>query len=481
MEEVGTSAFLIRNDGLVCPFDRVPMEILDKILCVTDEMRHWPSSVATWNNKHLDKVQYNLRVDMINFQLVCKTWSLRLQQVCIAPKLLGVLARNATEIVILREIAKLCLQSLLPTSSLPQARPIMGILAERGLNHALASLYAHLPVEVLFRVVVLEEALVHAAYTNMTDTIVQILQWRSQYPAMDMSETDIPHCTAIDCHEVMVYATIHQNIPVVKALLAAGYKDESYRHHSLMFTALCYAAELDSLEIANLLLKGKGVTDVNHANDYPSCHVSIFPGKMSQGCRPIEIACLRGNVEMARLLIQHGAKYITENGESFTPLVLAVEEEHLETLKFLMQLGAHPNRMTEAFMDRAPLMTAAQHDGTLIADYLLAQGADINMKGISMTPLISAVSCDNARMVKFYLARGANVNDIVSVVRGSALSEAVRLNNHQIISILLEAGADIDAGFENNQEHSARAEALRGKDPKTLELLGLSIGNLELC
>merc|ERR1719300_509018 len=153
------------------------------------------------------------------------------------------------------------------------------------------------------------------------------------------------------------------------------------------------------------------------------------------------------------------------------PLHLAVENGHLDTVKFLVSQGADID---------TPLVTAARYagEGPLslqtarmeIVEYLLDQGADVN----NVKPLEDAVvenfwghrdvnATARAETVKVLLSRGANVNAQNPEDRSTPLHKAMNNDGTEIVEILLANGAKIEAKDKNGHTPLQLA-SLKGKD-----------------
>jgi ankyrin repeat protein len=169
--------------------------------------------------------------------------------------------------------------------------------------------------------------------------------------------------------------------------------------------------------------------------------------------------CYASTLRVASLLLEHGAdvnsiySYFGEGGCSglFVPICKAVESGDLAYVKFLVEKGANINSLdsypekyanTDDYLQCSvisPLTLAIQNDKPKIAEYLIAQGANVNFimkrkwdKGHN-SPLIAAVEKNNVAMTKLLLAKGALVTNrnisIKDYVTAATLGEIVNMLN----------------------------------------------------
>lgn len=142
---------------------------------------------------------------------------------------------------------------------------------------------------------------------------------------------------------------------VVGSLLASGF-DPNQRDDKGQ-TGLYLALRGESMAVVKALLASPRI-DVDLANE--------------QGETPLMMAALRGNLEMAKTLIERGAK-IDKAG--WTPLHYAASGPSPAMVAFLLDRGAaiealSPNNTT-------PLMMAARYGAIDSADLLRQRGADL--------------------------------------------------------------------------------------------------------
>ncbi|WP_198327509.1 ankyrin repeat domain-containing protein [Mesorhizobium sp. WSM1497] len=93
------------------------------------------------------------------------------------------------------------------------------------------------------------------------------------------------------------------------------------------------------------------------------------------GVTALYIASEAGNVELAALLIRHGADVNLPVSWQRTPLYAANKGGHADIVKLLLDNGADPNRVTKA---QTPLHVAAENGCLPCVVHLVEVGADVN-------------------------------------------------------------------------------------------------------
>jgi ankyrin repeat protein len=127
--------------------------------------------------------------------------------------------------------------------------------------------------------------------------------------------------------------------------------------------SLQYASGRHQASVVSMLLKMR--VDVN------------APG--SEGNRALDIACLKGDVEVARLLLEHGARPELRNKTGATPLHDAALSGNKEVIEVLLMHGADVNAI-DSESRSTPLHYAAEFDRLDAAVALVRHGADMTLK-----------------------------------------------------------------------------------------------------
>ena len=225
-------------------------------------------------------------------------------------------------------------------------------------------------------------------------------------------------------------------------------------------TALHWAAQLDDLESAKLLVAAKANSAAT--NGY--------------GVTPLSLACQNGNGEIVELLLEHGADPNAAMRGGETPLMTAARTGKPGAVKALLARGAVVDAKERR--GQTALMWAAADGHAAVVELLLKAGADFRaqLPDSGFTPWFFAARDGRADVVRELLNAGADVNEAMQVRKStgksarpgtSALVLAVENGHFELAVKLLEAGADPNdqrSGFTPLHVLSWVRKPARGED-----------------
>jgi len=253
------------------------------------------------------------------------------------------------------------------------------------------------------------------------------------------------------------FAAAKGDARIVRLLLDAGADIGARAFVGVTFhggTPLHMAARANHVEIIKLLLQAG--TDVN-----------IRSGKNQVdtiGYTPLHSACEAGRFEAAECLIQAGADVNmkeTETGDELTPLILAVQEGHLNIVKLLLDNNADVNLSTKYGI--YPIDFAAgfrSEEGSFeIVSLLVEHKAKLDLK---VTPLICVQGKDTSKIYSFLVKSGATT--------GVPFLDAVLLGDAAKIDALLKGGAKINVR-EKYTGNTALHFAVKARNAGIAEML----------
>jgi ankyrin repeat protein/beta-lactamase regulating signal transducer with metallopeptidase domain len=155
-----------------------------------------------------------------------------------------------------------------------------------------------------------------------------------------------------------------------------------------------------------------------------------------------------GHLEVARLLLDRGARVdLTPRGDA-SPLMIAAGHGHEGLVRLLLARGADPNRVVEG--DGTPLIAAVRGGEVEIVRLLLAEGAepDVYVEG-DESPLYHAIEGGDPDIVRLLLDYGADPN-AEWPGDGNPIILATAERRGDLVELLIGAGADVDRGVRGD-------------------------------
>ncbi len=240
-------------------------------------------------------------------------------------------------------------------------------------------------------------------------------------------------------------------------------------------TALHWAVRRQDFEMATVLLEaGAEVRAMNN-----------------RGAVPLHLAAERGDTGMIKLLLESGTNPDILRGISETPIMIASQSGSAESVRILLEAGADVNKATYLGGQTA-LLWASALGHVDVARELIAADAGLEARSTSdhrfviadesngcrmdqyiidqlwgFSPLILAVINGHIGIVELLLEAGADI-DGPAANRASSLLFAAHDGHFEIVRLLLDHGADPDP---IGAACSALHAAVLSDDPEILSML----------
>ncbi len=163
---------------------------------------------------------------------------------------------------------------------------------------------------------------------------------------------------------------------------------------------------------------------------------------------PLFAAARTGNIEVAKLLINAGAKVDYLSRSEGNALMYAVAHGQKEMMEFLMAEGIDPKQSTTN--QGNALIIAAFNGYEKICKHLVEEaGMDVNFHSMNQgTALIAASSNGHLELVKYLSKQGADIN-YLAPNQGTAITSAASNGHTDVIKYLHSKGGDLKFNAPN--------------------------------
>jgi ankyrin repeat protein len=212
------------------------------------------------------------------------------------------------------------------------------------------------------------------------------------------------------------------------------------------------SAQLSSPAVAVALLLGTGIYQTS-AEYMPSDQVN-----------EIMVAISAGNNEQVAELLSQGVGPESKNEDGWSPLLVAALTGNVTAAAQLLREGADVEQRLDG--EDTPLMLAAMYGHKNMVVFLAAEGgANVNAQRPSNkeTPLIIASAVGDDDIVEALILLGADI-EAADGSGDTALSHAARYRHKLVVSVLLQRGAEMEAG--NDLSGMRWANVNQGKQRK---------------
>ena len=217
------------------------------------------------------------------------------------------------------------------------------------------------------------------------------------------------------------------NVIIIETLLSKRLDVDS-RDETLGLTPLMVSIKFDKLEAAKYLLeKGANEKLKTTLREIPILSIASTVGSvaaiemlLSRGCSidsrdgrgdtPLMQAARCGNTKAVEYLLAQGANPLLRNTSDFGLLHLAALSDNVLTIKAVLSKNRDINAMCTD-LGMTPLFFCLTQGKLEAANYLLAEGADENLKTKDGLPVLSAAAFSgNVAAIEMLLKRGHNPN-----------------------------------------------------------------------
>lgn len=163
---------------------------------------------------------------------------------------------------------------------------------------------------------------------------------------------------------------------------------------------------------------------------------------------PLHAALNKGakeHLDIARLLIEHGADVNAQDDEASSPLRMALDFKQFEVVPPLLRKGADANVRLNGHSESTPLHIASCSGHPIVVQLLLEYGAEVNVwDGKGRTPLHIASNNGDSNAVQMLLEYRADVTSRDK--KGCTPLHLVSIKgNLEIVKLLVEHDADVNA------------------------------------
>jgi ankyrin repeat protein len=234
----------------------------------------------------------------------------------------------------------------------------------------------------------------------------------------------------------MVFDAVRKdNLKQVLFLLEKGFNVNCRGEHN--YTPIIIAAKYNRYEIVRALCARGAEINISADSDETGDEM---------GFTPLLWAAWNCNIDMAELLISHGASVSQRGKNGDTPLLIAARKDCLPLAKIFIENGAPIDDTHDANGDTA-LVEAVSRGFLDLANYLIEQGADVQRKDQAERSLLGlAAYMGHFAEVRYFCEKGIPINERDRIGQ-TAIHYAAndRIESRYILDYLIKQGGDLSA------------------------------------
>uniref|UniRef100_A0A1I7XJ33 ANK_REP_REGION domain-containing protein n=1 Tax=Heterorhabditis bacteriophora TaxID=37862 RepID=A0A1I7XJ33_HETBA len=218
------------------------------------------------------------------------------------------------------------------------------------------------------------------------------------------------------------------------------------KHYSYIVLSIILILIYDFIQVAMLLLE----------------HGASATAAAKNGYTPLHIAAKKNQMDIASTLLQYhvNADPNAKSRAGFTPLHLAAQEGHREISAMFIENGSDVSVGAKANNGLTAMHLCAQEDRVPVAIELVKHNAEVNSQtNAGYTPLHVACHFGQLNMVRFLVEHGAHVSEKTHASY-TPLHQAAQQGHNNCVRYLLEHGASPNAQTANGQTPLSIAQRL---------------------
>jgi len=252
-----------------------------------------------------------------------------------------------------------------------------------------------------------------------------------------------------DVIDVLGEASGNGNVDIVKLILSSGYPFDDKNTNNAMFSA----SNNNKVEVLKYFLDS-----------------GVDPDNGKTGITPLRQACLNGDLNEVKFLVEHGAKVNGREGEG-EPLITNSGYGTNEILEYLIKKGANVNAVpiSHGGISASALSTAISFGDLEKIKILVENGANIEYQtkdGKKVSLIVDATY--SRHILEYLIQKGTNIN-YQNEKGETALIRSVSSKNLSSVKILMKNKADLS--LKDKQGRTALDIAKTGKDKDIINLL----------